>query len=103
MSNQDVHRADGYLHFRQGHLHFGNGMFVVAFYQQSMFVREWYEDHAPAGSWAKRGLLSTEAIFYPSLSQRCRRRRRQLVTALGGAFLWVPIASFSRTSRRMNL
>ena len=72
----------------------GMALFVVAFYQQSMFVREWYEDHAPAGSWAKRGLLSTEAIFYPSLSERCRRRRRQLVTALGGAFLFVPIAVF---------
>jgi hypothetical protein len=71
----------------------GMALFVVGFYQQSMFVREWYEDHAPAGSWAKRGLLSAEAIFYPSLSERCRRRR-QLVTALGGAFLLVPIAVF---------
>jgi hypothetical protein len=69
-------------------------LFVVAFYQQSIFVKEWYEDHAPAGSWAKRGLLSTEAIFYPSLSERCRRRRRQLVMALGGACALVPIAVF---------
>ena len=67
----------------------GMALFIAGFYQQTMLVREWYEDHAPSGSFLKRGLLSTEVIFYPSLSARCRRRRRRLVIAVGGAFILV--------------
>lgn len=67
----------------------GMALFVIGFYQQTMLVREWSEDHASTESWLKRGLLSTAVIFHPSLSARCRRRRRRLGMAIGGAFALV--------------
>jgi hypothetical protein len=70
----------------------GMTLFGVGFYQQGMFVGEWYEDHARPGNWVTRALLSTKAIFHPALSERCRRRRRRLVMAVSGAFGLVPIA-----------
>jgi hypothetical protein len=73
----------------------GVALFIVAFYQQTMLVREWYEDHAPPGGWLIRGLLSTQVIFYPSLSARCRRRRRRLVAAGVAGFALVIIAVFA--------
>jgi hypothetical protein len=42
---------------------------VMGFYQQIMFIREWSEDHASDLDWPTRSLLSTQAIFYPSLSE----------------------------------
>jgi hypothetical protein len=73
---------------------FAAALFVVAFYQQSMFFREWREDHAPTISWFERGLLSSAVFFYPFLSERCRRRRRKLMLALCGAFVLAPTAVF---------
>jgi hypothetical protein len=74
----------------------GMGLLVVGFYQQSMFISEWYEDHAPPGrsigSSIYRGLLSTQALFSPFLSERCRRRRRRLLMVTGGACVLIPIA-----------
>jgi hypothetical protein len=53
-------------------------LFAVGFiagYQQTMFGREWIEDHAKSEGFVRQGRLSTTAIFSKSLSDRCRRRR----------------------------
>jgi hypothetical protein len=68
----------------------GFACFVVGFYQQNMFMREWAEDHAAHLDWPTRWLFSTQAMLYPSLSERCRRRRRKVITALAGAILIGP-------------
>jgi hypothetical protein len=72
----------------------GAVLFVVAFYQQSMFFREWREDQAATSNWAERGLLSIFALCYLPLSERCQGRRRKVVLSLLGAFISVPLGIF---------
>jgi hypothetical protein len=50
-------------------------LFAVGFiagYQQTMFGREWIEDHAKSEGFVRQGRLSTTAIFSKSLSDRRR-------------------------------
>jgi hypothetical protein len=63
---------------------------LLAAYHQFKFMEEWREDHAQSLSWTTRGALSTTAIFSRSLSDRCRDRRRRLLTA-GAVFVacWI--------------
>jgi hypothetical protein len=70
----------------------GFACFGMGFYQQNMLVKEWAEDHAVHLDWPARWLFSPLALLEPSLSERCRRRRRKLLAAVAGAFLLTPIS-----------
>jgi hypothetical protein len=53
---------------------------MLVAYHQIMFIAEWSEDHAQSLPRTTRGLASTTAILSTSLSDRCRYRRRRLLT-----------------------
>ena len=55
--------------------------FVVGWYQQHKLLEEWREDHAQSLDWFTRGQRSVVAILSNTLSDRCRDRRRKLLTA----------------------
>jgi hypothetical protein len=70
----------------------------IAGYHQTMFVDEWLEDHAKSAGFFRRQRLSVTAIFSPSFTERCRRRRRQVgiwtafffaLLLVQGLLLWV--------------
>ena len=60
---------------------------LICAYQQTMYVREWLEDHAGSKSFSERQVLSVTALFSASLTERCRHRRRKL-------FFWAFIFFF---------
>ena len=72
--------------------------FILGFYQQAMFVREWSEDHASHLDRPTRTLFSTLAMFYSPLSERCRSRRGKVLIALASAIFlvlsWVGLQVF---------
>jgi hypothetical protein len=64
---------------------------VVAAYHLNKFIEEWTEDHARSEGFTRWGLLSTTAIFSTSLSDRCSRRRRQVLIWASAFFVLVGV------------
>ena|SRR6266567_5843369 len=68
--------------------------FVVGFiasYYLNKFIEEWTEDHAASEGFTRWGRLSTTAIFSTSLSDRCSRRRRQVLIWATAFFVLVAV------------
>ena len=51
----------------------------IASYNLNKFIEDWTEDHASSEGFMRWAQLSTTAIFSTSLSDRCSRRRRQVL------------------------
>jgi hypothetical protein len=63
----------------------------IASYNLNKFVDEWTEDHAKSEGFTRRMRLSTIAIFSTSLSDRCSRRRRQVLLRASAFFVLVGV------------
>jgi hypothetical protein len=57
----------------------GFAVVLIAGYHQTKFVQEWLEDHAKSEGFLRRQMLSVTALFLDSATERCRKRRRQVV------------------------
>ena len=64
---------------------------LICAYQQTMYIREWFEDHAKSKGFLERQMLSAVALFSVSLTERCRRRRGKLLLWTS-AFVFLPAA-----------
>ncbi|WP_424630401.1 hypothetical protein [Bradyrhizobium sp. SYSU BS000235] len=58
-------------------------LFFISAYQQTKLIWEW-SDENPQLDWLTRNFLSTQVIFFASLSEKGRRRRRILAMTTVG-------------------